>query len=111
MLLLTVAAAAAADSRDGTPGVCMIAADLYEGIRPAEGRDSGALLSLLGLLGAEGFALPFPLEYLPLRLQDITVIEREGKARREGRRWWCRAQGGGGGGGGPPWSVCGVCGM
>ncbi|KAL4424467.1 hypothetical protein ABPG77_006405 [Micractinium sp. CCAP 211/92] len=66
-------------TRDGTPGVCMIAADLYEGIRCAEGRDTGGVQQLLGMLAAEGFSLPFPLEDVPLRLQDITVIEREGK--------------------------------
>ncbi|KAL4437093.1 hypothetical protein ABPG75_004232 [Micractinium tetrahymenae] len=66
-------------TRDGTPGVCMIAADLYEGIRAAEGRDAGGLQQLLGMLAAEGFSLPFPLEDVPQRLQDITVIEREGK--------------------------------
>ncbi|PSC67080.1 putative amino-acid acetyltransferase chloroplastic isoform X1 [Micractinium conductrix] len=66
-------------TRDGTPGVCMIAADLYEGIRTAEGRDVGGLQQILGMLAAEGFGLPFALDDIPLRLQDITVIEREGK--------------------------------
>jgi hypothetical protein len=31
------------------------------------------------MLAAEGFKLPFPLEDVPARLQDITVIEREGQ--------------------------------
>ena len=47
--------------------------------RSAEPRDTGGLQQLLGLLAAEGFSLPFPVEDVPQRLADITVIEREGK--------------------------------
>ena len=47
--------------------------------RTAEARDTGGLQQLLGMLGAEGFALPFPPEDVPQRLADCTVIEREGK--------------------------------
>jgi N-acetylglutamate synthase-like GNAT family acetyltransferase len=54
--------------------------------RPAEGRDAGGLQQLLGMLAAEGFKLPFPLEDLPARLQDITVIEREGQVGGAGWR-------------------------
>lgn len=47
--------------------------------RSAEPRDTGGLQQLLGLLAAEGFSLPFPVEDVPQRLGDTTVIEREGK--------------------------------
>ena len=40
------------------------------------------LQQLLGMLAAEGFTLPFPVDDVPVRLQDVTVIEREGKVRR-----------------------------
>jgi len=46
-------------TRDGINGVCMIAADLYEGIRPAESRDVDGVLTLFGQLQEEGFLLPF----------------------------------------------------
>ncbi|KAI3433843.1 hypothetical protein D9Q98_003646 [Chlorella vulgaris] len=66
-------------TRDGTPGVCMIAADIYEGIRPAEGRDVPGVQQLLGMLASEGFTLPFPPDDVSARLRNITVTEREGK--------------------------------
>jgi amino-acid N-acetyltransferase len=46
-------------TRDGISGVCMIAADLYEGIRPAENRDVDGVLTLFEQLQEEGFSLPF----------------------------------------------------
>ena len=52
--------------------------------RSAEARDTGGLQQVLGLLAAEGFSLPFPLDDVPQRLGDITVIEREGKVGSRG---------------------------
>jgi len=42
----------------------------------------GGVQQVLGMLAAEGFTLPFPVDDVPLRLGDITVIEREGKVRK-----------------------------
>lgn len=56
----------------------MIATDLYEGIRPAEGRDVTGVTGLLRMLSAAGFPLPYAPEDLPAHLHDVTVIEREG---------------------------------
>eukprot|EP00887_Chlorella_sp_A99_P006685 scaffold3.g6685.t1 len=67
-------------TRDGTEGVCMIAGDIYQGIRVAEQRDLTAVSSLLSLLATtHGVELPFPSSQLSSRLEDVTVIEREGK--------------------------------
>lgn len=66
-------------TRDGVNGVCMIAADLYEGIRPAEMMDAPGISRLLLLLAEEGHQLPFPAETAGDYLGRITVIEREGR--------------------------------
>lgn len=66
-------------TRDGITGVCMIAADLYEGIRPAEVEDSRGISRLLAILAEEGYDLPFrPMEAAD-HLQNITVVAREGR--------------------------------
>lgn len=66
-------------TRDGITGVCMIAADLYEGIRPAEVEDSRGITRLLAILAEEGYDLPFrPMEAAD-HLHNITVVAREGR--------------------------------
>lgn len=55
--------------------------------RSAEARDTGGVQQLMGLLAAEGFSLPFPLEDVPQRLADMTVIEREGKVGGQRVPW------------------------
>ena len=57
----------------------MIAADLYEGIREAEGRDATGVAALLRGLSLEGFTLPFPPEDASLHLDNTFIVEREGK--------------------------------
>ena len=66
-------------TRDGIPGVCMISADIYEGIRPAGHEDVGGVVHLLRILEADGFALPFPPDVTVDHLPQITVMSREGK--------------------------------
>lgn len=67
-------------TRDGINGVCMIAADLYEGIRPAEARDYDGILIVLRQLEEAGFALPYAIAWdIAEQLTDVTVLEREGK--------------------------------
>jgi amino-acid N-acetyltransferase len=66
-------------TRDGVPGVCMIAADLYEGIRPAELHDAPGIAHLLALLQLDGHQLPFAPGAAGDRIDGITVMEREGK--------------------------------
>lgn len=68
-------------TRDGITGVCMIAADLYEGIRQAQPSDHAELTALLSRLRDKGFELHFHLSDLANHLDSITVIEREGKVR------------------------------
>ncbi|KAK2076622.1 hypothetical protein QBZ16_005382 [Prototheca wickerhamii] len=67
-------------TRDGTRGVTMIAADLYEGIRPAGWRDVAGVTALLThLQDADGVPVPGWLPDVSRRLGSITVLEREGK--------------------------------
>ena len=66
-------------TRDGVNGVCMIAADLYEGIRPAEVMDTPGITRLLLVYSQEGQQLPFPADSASDYLGRITVIEREGR--------------------------------
>ena len=80
-------------TRDGITGVCMIAADLYEGIRPAQHADHADVAALLGMLRDSGYELPFPLEDLGYRLECcITVLEREGKVGMHGIMAACLVQ-------------------
>ena len=64
----------------------MIAADLYEGIRTAEGRDASGVTALLRLLELEGFQPAFRPEDAALHLDNTVVIEREGQVRQGQRR-------------------------
>ena len=66
-------------TRDGIPGVCMISADIYEGIRPAGHDDISGVVYLLALLQADGHALPFPPSESGDHLSNIIVMSREGK--------------------------------
>jgi amino-acid N-acetyltransferase len=66
-------------TRDGITGVTMVAADLYEGIRPAEIQDSSGIIRLLTLFTAEGHQLPHPPEFAGDHLGRITVLAREGR--------------------------------
>lgn len=66
-------------TRDGINGVCMIAADLYEGIRPAEPGDIPGIINLLDIMSGQGHDLAFPPDQTSDHLQNITVVEREGK--------------------------------
>jgi len=66
-------------TRDGINGVCMIAADLYEGIRRAEPEDAAGTAYLLSMLATGGHDLPFPPEAASDHLGKVTVMEREGK--------------------------------
>ncbi len=74
-------------TRDGINGVCMIAADLYEGIRPAQLGDQAEVAALLGMLRESGYELPFPLSDLANRLDCVTVMEREGKVGAQPQAW------------------------
>jgi amino-acid N-acetyltransferase len=71
-------------TRDGIAGVCMIAADLYEGVRPATAADAPAAAALLALMEASGGpAPPLPPAALGEALERgalaATVVEREGR--------------------------------
>jgi amino-acid N-acetyltransferase len=66
-------------TRDGITGVTMVAADLYEGIRPAEVQDMTGITRLLSLFTADGHQLPHPLESCGDHLGRITVLAREGR--------------------------------
>ena len=66
-------------TRDGITGVCMIAADLYEGIRPAEPDDAPGVAALLAALSSQGHDLPFPPSEVVDNIDRVTVLEREGK--------------------------------
>ena len=66
-------------TRDGITGVCMIAADLYEGIRPAEAMDVNGIVRLLLAFTADGHDIPFAPEDAGNYVSRCTVIEREGR--------------------------------
>jgi amino-acid N-acetyltransferase len=66
-------------TRDGITGVTMVAADLYEGIRPAEVVDLTGITRLLNLFSADGHQLPYRPEFAGDHLGRITVLAREGR--------------------------------
>jgi amino-acid N-acetyltransferase len=57
----------------------MVAADLYEGIRPAGTNDTNGIIRLLTLYTAKGHQLPYPPEFAGDHLDEITVLAREGR--------------------------------
>lgn len=65
-------------SRDGISGVCMIASDIYQGIRPARLEDASYISKLLDMLQEEGYRLSFSPEKAIDKIESTTVLERDG---------------------------------
>ena len=65
-------------SRDGISGVCMIAADLYQGIRAATADDLIPVSNLLELFLSEGHYLPWSIAEVIDKIDYLTVLERDG---------------------------------
>lgn len=65
-------------SRDGISGVCMIASDIYQGIRPARIDDINQISQLLDSFLNYGYDLPFDTTDVGSNLDRLMVLERDG---------------------------------
>ena len=65
-------------SRDGISGVCMIASDIYQGIRHARMEDISQISQLLNSFLSYGYDLPFVVEDVGANLDRVMVLERDG---------------------------------
>ena len=65
-------------SRDGISGVCMIASDIYQGIRPARIDDINQISQLLDSFLNYGYDLPFDMTDVGSNLDRLMVLERDG---------------------------------
>lgn len=65
-------------SRDGISGVCMIASDIYQGIRQARYEDVPQVSQLLQSFVSLGYELPCAIVNLGSYMDKVMVLERDG---------------------------------
>lgn len=65
-------------SRDGISGVCMIASDIYQGIRRARHEDLPQISQLLHAFLGYGYDLPFGMDDIGSFVEQVMVLERDG---------------------------------
>ena len=65
-------------SRDGISGVCMIASDIYQGIRQARYEDVPQVSQLLQSFVSIGYELPCDIVNLGSYMDKVMVLERDG---------------------------------